>query len=669
MHARLQPVEHRFTYPVYFFAFDIDDLEKLTARILFFSYNRWNLLSLHDADYLDRGPGTLRKKLLRYLSQEGCAEDISRIVLITSARFLGHAFNPVSFFYCYRPDGEIRCIVAQVSNTFDESHLYILKNPTSLPAAAHQTYRAPKQFHVSPFFDRSGEYEFRFSRASDPIDIWVNLYREGRPALISQLQGHAKPITAGNLLQTLLRFPFSILFTLPRIHFQAAKLYFQKKLPAYTKPKPAHPLTIRTARPKWLEKLSESFLLKYLSRLQKGSLTLTLPDGSKKILRGSLPGHAAALHIHHYRFFGRLAKDAGIGLGESFMDEDWTSPNVTGFLNFLIENKPYFEQRTSPLESFGSFLNRLRHLGRRNTKSNSRSNIRDHYDLGNEFFKLFLDTTMTYSCGIYYDPSDSPEQAQRNKLDRILQKARVSAGCHVLEIGCGWGSFAIEAVKKTGCRVTGISLSQEQLAYGRQKVREAGLQDQIELRYCDYRDMTGQFDRIVSIEMLEAVGHEFLGTFFEACERLLKPEGVAVIQVITIPDQRYASYRRGADFIQKHIFPGGHLPSLHALNEQILRRSSLFVEDLENIGHHYALTLKAWHRRFLENRPAMRQLGFTEQRLRAWEYYFCYCEAGFAKRYLNDLQLVLTRPVNATLNQKGVPVHAAGRRNEAYSTR
>jgi cyclopropane-fatty-acyl-phospholipid synthase len=288
-------------------------------------------------------------------------------------------------------------------------------------------------------------------------------------------------------------------------------------------------------------------------------------------------------------------------------------------------------------------LEKLRYLARPNNRPGSRRNIRRHYDLSNDFFRTFLDDSMAYSCAIFQDPDDSLETAQQRKFQAVIAKAHLGPGDHLLEIGCGWGGFAIAAARRTGCKVTGITISREQYRLARQRVQAAGLQHRIRILLRDYRDLRGRFDKIVSIEMLEAVGHGYYGAFFKQLDRLLAPGGIAVLQSITIPDQRYEAYRRSHDWIQKHIFPGGLLPSLTVLTRTMTRHSRLMVEAVENIGPHYAATLAAWRRRFVANRERVTEMGFDRVFQRKWIYYLGSCEAGFAERVLGDLQLVLTR--------------------------
>jgi len=287
---------------------------------------------------------------------------------------------------------------------------------------------------------------------------------------------------------------------------------------------------------------------------------------------------------------------------------------------------------------------RLLHALRANTLIGSRKNIGRHYDLSNDFFRTFLDPTMLYSCGLYAGESDSCEDAQRHKIQRIIEKAHITPADHVLEIGCGWGGFAMEAVRETNCRVTGITVSGEQYKLARERVLRAGLQDKITILFQDYRHVTGLFDKIISIEMLEAVGHKYLATFFMTCDRLLKPAGRLVIQVITIPDQRYEQYRRTTDWIQKYIFPGGHLPSVTALSGVVTRHTGLLMENLEDIGTNYARTLKDWRTSFTRNMDEIKALGFDEVFRRKWIYYLAMCEAGFRERAIGDIQVVFRKP-------------------------
>lgn len=643
MHERLTPLRHRFDYPVYFFCFDLDELPEIGRRIPFFGYNRFDLFSFYDRDYLQRGPGTLRGKITDLLRTQGLDINLGKIELVTTARLLGHVFNPASFFYCYDEAGHLRALVTQVNNTFGEMHVYLCTHLTHNAQTGMFHATSDKAFHVSPFFDRTGRYDFVVTLPEAKIDLNVNLYRENKAALLAQMKGTGKPLTKGSLLKTMLCYPLSVFLTLPRIHWQAARLYFQKKLPAYKKPVPSNRMTLRTALPNLRQKLCMTLLFPFFERIVKGRLTLAFPDGTSRVFGGIEPGRDALIQIHHYNFFTRLAKEAGIGLGEGYMEEDWETPDLSAVLNLLIENKPFLEHKNAFFEVLSRWFNRGRHLLRENTIHMSKKNIEAHYDLGNPFYACFLDETWMYSAAFFENDDDDLATAQLRKIHKLIDKAQITADDHVLEVGCGWGSFAIVAAQRTGCRVTGITLSKEQLKLAQERAAAAGVSDRVDFQLCDYRHVTGLYDKIVSIEMLEAVGHEYFDDYFKALDRLLKPEGRIAIQVITIPDDRYESYRMSCDFIQKHIFPGGHLPSLEALEESMRRVSSFRLADREDIGLHYAETLRRWRMRFNAKRAEILKLGYAERLFRAWNYYFSYCEAGFDSKHIHDFQLVLTR--------------------------
>jgi cyclopropane-fatty-acyl-phospholipid synthase len=309
--------------------------------------------------------------------------------------------------------------------------------------------------------------------------------------------------------------------------------------------------------------------------------------------------------------------------------------------------------RKSSFAWIGRALNRVFHVRNRNDLDRSKKNISQHYDLSNEFFGLFLDKSLTYSSALFCDERMSLHDAQINKLRSIIHRAQLKPEDHVLEIGCGWGSFAIQAATDVGCRVTCLTLSNEQKVLAEQRIKDAGLQDKVSILLQDYRTATGTYDKIVSIEMLEAVGKEFIPEYFASCSRLLKPSGLAVYQVITIPEERISRYAKGCDWIQKHIFPGCYCPALLDLIKAAAG-SQLVLEDAENIAPHYARTLREWRLKFYQVQEQVQALGFDEPFLKAWEYYLAYCEAGFASRVLGTYQLVFSRQHNASLGEETV---------------
>ncbi len=395
-----------------------------------------------------------------------------------------------------------------------------------------------------------------------------------------------------------------------------------------------------------------------------GRLDVTLPDGRRRAFGDPHAELVSTLTVHNWDFFRRLLSGGSIGVGESYMAGEWEADDLVAMIRIVIANRD--ELKSITFSTVASLVaDRAMHASRANRIGQSQENISAHYDLSNELYELFLDETMTYSAAKFPKvpaghPGATLAEAQTNKYAALASKAQITKDCHVLEIGCGWGGFAIHAATTIGCRVTGVTLSVEQLEYARERVKEAGVEHLVDLQLCDYRLVEpphGGFDRIVSIEMLEAVGHKFLGTYFATVDRLLARDGLASIQVITIPEQRYGNYLARPDFIQKHIFPGGHLPSLEAMAGSMGKNSELYVEHVENVGMDYAETLRQWRENFLSRLDEVRALGFDDQFIRMWEFYFAYCEGAFLARYINDLQLVLTRTMNPTLGT--APYHEA----------
>jgi cyclopropane-fatty-acyl-phospholipid synthase len=385
-----------------------------------------------------------------------------------------------------------------------------------------------------------------------------------------------------------------------------------------------------------------------LAQLQVGALDVVLPDGRRRTFGDPSSELRSSIRIHDWRFLTRLIRGASVGVGESYMDGDWSSSDLVSLIRIMIANRSAL-RRLTPAAVANITGDKVVHALRTNRLGQSKRNIEAHYDLSNELYASFLDRTMTYSAAYFTSASVSLEEAQEAKYRRLAEKVRIEPGNHVLEIGCGWGGFASFVARTYGCRVTGITLSEEQAAYARQRMVDEGLDHLVDIRIVDYREVTGRFDRIVSIEMLEAVGHRFLGVYFGTIDRLLAPDGLAAIQVITIPEQRYGNYKRRPDFIQRYIFPGGHLPSLAAMSGAMGTHAELYVDEVENIGMHYAETLRRWRERFLANVAQVEALGFDDRFIRMWEFYLAYCEGAFLARYINDLQLVLTRPMNGTL--------------------
>ncbi len=355
-------------------------------------------------------------------------------------------------------------------------------------------------------------------------------------------------------------------------------------------------------------------------------------------------GQTGEIVVRRDRFYRRIALRGSLGAAESFLDGDWESPDLTAALRVLARNAETLGrvERGVPrlLRPLRAAINRLR----RNTLSGSRRNIARHYDLSNDFFELMLDPTMTYSSGYFPHENATLEEASTEKYDRICRWLRLRAEDHLIEIGTGWGGFALHAAREYGCRVTTTTISQAQHGYAAARIRAAGPESRVELLLEDYRNLNGRYDKLVSIEMIEAVGERFLPRYFEQCSRLLKPEGAMLLQSITIPDCRYDAYRCGVDFIQKHVFPGGFLPCPAAITDCLRRKTDLRVAHVEDFSDHYARTLAAWRQNVWGRLDEVRALGFGDRFLRLWSYYLAYCEAGFREQQIGVSQWLLTKP-------------------------
>lgn len=397
--------------------------------------------------------------------------------------------------------------------------------------------------------------------------------------------------------------------------------------------------------------LYESIVLNLLKDMDQGFLSLTLPSGERLEFGQKESSVRAGVRINNNAFFKKAVLFGDIGFGESYVDGDWDTDNITVVISWFLLNIDKSPAISGSRKAFApvnvmKWLNRWFHVSRTNTMKTAKRNIADHYDLSNDFFKTFLDPSMTYSCAYFTDDAMSLEQAQTEKYDRLCRMLKLSPSDHVLEIGSGWGGFAIHAAKHYGSRITTITISDQQYAYAKKLFETEGLSDRIDIRLMDYRKLDGQYDKIVSIEMLEAVGDKYLTTYFEAVQRLLKKDGALAFQVITSPDNRYPQLKKSVDWIQKHIFPGSLLPSVSALNNAINSTGNLNLLDLKDMGLHYAKTLALWRDRFNGNLERVKELGFSGSFIRKWNYYLSYCEAAFAMRNIHVMQMLYVRPNN-----------------------
>ncbi len=389
-----------------------------------------------------------------------------------------------------------------------------------------------------------------------------------------------------------------------------------------------------------LERIASTILERALAHLEGGTLEVRLPGSSKVRRFGS--GQAVTMAIHDRRFLRRIATRGKVGIGESYSAGEWDSDDLVSLFELLLRNAAHAAKRHARVRRL---LEARPRLNRRNGLLRARRNIAYHYDLGNDLFELMLDETMTYSCAVFERPDESLADAQRRKYQRICSKLQLEPGDRVLEIGCGWGGFAAFAAREHGCSVTGLTISAEQAALARE--RTVGLD--VCILEEDYRHHEGSYTKVASIEMLEAIGERQFPTYFDAIDRLLEPGGLACIQTILIPDDRWDRYRKAPDWIEQYVFPGCLIPSLTALTQAMTRSSRLMVHEVDEIGPHYAETLRRWRQSFRENIDEIRALGYDERFERTWNFYLAFCEAAFRTRALRDVQLTLTRPFNEVL--------------------
>ena len=412
--------------------------------------------------------------------------------------------------------------------------------------------------------------------------------------------------------------------------------------PAHSvQPEQSHalPLTLRLARNAVLGKLAK-LRGELIVHDAMGRVRLGQPDPS------STAPPTVTLRVTDPDFYRQVAFNGSVGAGEAYMDGLWTCSDLVALIRLLVRNRDLLDAMEGGSARVGGWLLKAWHGLRRNTHGGARRNIAVHYDLGNPLFRLFLDENLMYSSAVFASADESLESAAQRKLARICEKLALRSGDHVIEIGTGWGGFALHAARHYGCRVTTTTISREQFELAKARVDSAGLADRVTVLFQDYRLLSGQFDKLVSIEMVEAIGHQYLDTYFRKCESLLRPDGLAMIQAITIEDRRYQQALKSVDFIKRHIFPGSFIPCVSALVGSSARHTDLRLINLEDIGASYATTLHHWRQRFLAQRDVVRELGYDQRFMRMWEFYLAYCEGGFIERSIGNVQLLFARPGN-----------------------
>ncbi len=561
------------------------------------------------------------------------------IYLLTCPTFFNLNFNPVSFFYFVDKNQTIRAIIAEVHNTFNEKHTYLLTHPRV--EGNNLTFEHQKELHVSPFYNTEGKYCFLFSKNICNINVTINYYKGTEKMFNANLNLNSSPIHRYSFVRMSSQLISTALKTFPRILFQASILKFKHRLPVFKKSPLNSPFSHSRKTPSIISKLCMSFVFKALSKIKHGQLTFLLPNGDKVEFGQFSKNANAEIKVNDFNFFKQLVLKGDIGLSDAYISNYWTTSNLENCFEIFINNYQEIKSQ-NPLSNFFRTFFRLQHFFKRNSIVRAKKNIYDHYDLGNSFFKLFLDKNWVYSSAVFESPDQPLEDAQLNKINQVLDLADIQPNHKILEIGSGWGALAIHAATTIGCHVTTVTISEEQYNFVKKKINMLHLDNKIEVKLMDYRLLIGKYDRIISVEMLEAVGPQFYDAYFKKCHELLHRDGKAVFQCIMIPEERYTHYLKNPDFIQKYIFPGGHLPTLELIQDVTSQSRFKWITHHE-ITPHYVPTLNAWDIAFANKKSELEKLGFNERFFNTWRYYFNYCSAGFKTNFIHNHQFLIQK--------------------------
>jgi cyclopropane-fatty-acyl-phospholipid synthase len=637
-HKRQAPVQHFFEYRSYSWYVDLDDLPSLPWWLRPFA-------RFDGRDHFAGRPGeSLRDRVDAYLADHDAALPHGRITALLQARVLGYVFNPISVFWCHDRDGVLRRVIVEVHNTYGQRHVYLLP-PANRPVLV------TKKFYVSPFNPVAGHYQVLAPRPDRQVDVVISLHGDGQPAFVATLRGTRRPATVGHVVRMQILSPLAPLMVALRIRIQGVALWLRRvpvvprrasigerrssaidseRWPAVARV-PSGPRAAASAV------IADRLLRRAAARLP---LRLVYPDGA---VIGAGDAASPTLRINWPdRLARRIGRHGLIGFGESYMAGEWESRALTEVLTVLAKDMDNLVP--SALQWLRPIVVASQPGSPRPSRQQARRNVAKHYDLSNDLFGEFLDETMTYSSALFDRlPASWPDlaEAQRRKIDRLLDAAGVGPGTRLLEIGTGWGELCIRAAAR-GADVRSLTLSDRQQWLARQRVAAAGLSDRVQVDLRDYRDVGGNYDAVISVEMIEAIGFHAWPDYFRTLERLLRPNGRLAIQAITMPHDRMLATRNTHTWIQKYIFPGGLIPSAKAVREVTQRQTRLRPVDTLSLRQHYAETLRLWRERFLQRRKTLAHIGFDEVFARMWELYLAYAEAGFRSGYLDVYQWTFT---------------------------
>ncbi|MDA8309887.1 MAG: DUF1365 family protein [Actinomycetota bacterium] len=619
VHHRLATVDHRFSYRIAMPFVDLDEIDDLCRLHPLWSAERPNVVSYRRRDFLPDRPGPLADAVRDLVAERLGCRPRGPVAMLGHLRTWGWLFNPITLYYCFDPEGvHVESLVAEVTNTpWHERHVYVVGGPGR--------HRFQKELHVSPFFDSDMDYELSYREPGEHLGLSMRNVRGGETLFGAGLRLERHEADRRALGRLVWSHRLMTMRVSAGIYRQAAAL---RRAGAPIVPHPS-------GRP-----LSRALVTGLGRHLRHGTLVLEDARGVRTMGAGE---PRARVRVHDPVAYAALARHGSVGLAESYVDGLWDSDDLTDLVRILAAHRGAAGRARDRAGQAASVLTDPVRRLRRRPPSQDRRDVRAHYDIGNELFALMLDPTLSYSCALFERPGMTLEEASLAKLDRICQKLDLSPADHVVEIGTGWGGFAVHAATRYGCRVTSTTISSEQYAHARDWVARAGVSDRVTILEEDYRNLRGQYDKLVSIEMVEAVDWRVLDTYFRTCAALLRPAGLMALQAITIADQSYERAKNSTDFIKAYIFPGSCLPSVSSL-ARAAARTDLRVVDLEDIGRHYAETLRRWRDNVDEHASAIHALGFDERFVRMWRFYLSYCEGAFLERHISDVQLVLAKP-------------------------
>ncbi len=641
-HRRTSPVGHAFRYRMFMPLFDLADLPGLLDEMPLWSARRRAPARVRRPDYLGDPETPLAESARDLVAERTGVRPGGPVLMLANPRYWGVGMNPVAFYYLYGSEEStggagLEAMIADVTNTpWGESRSYVLR---AGEGGLHGSF--DKRLHVSPFMPMEQNYEWSATTPGEKLAVSIrNRSDEEGGAVIfeASIALERREITPGSMRSLLLRYPPMTIATIARIYFNAVKLKL-KGAPVLQPPRGGWVMNQMNA---W-----RRIVHAIMGRVSAGRIEVEerWPGGEKLSFGPASSELRARVLVNDPQLYGKLCRSKSIALGESYAARGWETDDLPTLLRIVARDI----RKADPVRRFfAPFLlpfQRLNTIDMLNTRSGARSNISRHYDLGNDMFELFLDhETMMYSAALYESPEDTLEQAQHRRLDQICDSLDLGPDDHLLEIGTGWGGLAIHAASNRGCRVTTTTISREQQQYALERVRAAGLEHLVTVLDSDYRDLTGTFDKLVSLEMIEAVGWEWFDTYFRHCSELLKPDGLFFLQAIVIDDSAYESEKRTKSFANQVIFPGGCLPSVMSIQKSLAKGTDLRTVELDDISESYVLTLQAWRERFEKSTVRLEELGYDERFRRTWNFYLAFSEAGFAETRIRDVQMLFAKP-------------------------